>query len=155
MIRYETLMLTRTEITNDELTMLEKNIEKIVNSASGVINRFDKWGKYRLAYPVEKNDYGIYILVRYNVPAEKIASMTKELAQFFRIACSEIVMRHVNVRLDQNASEHYKKPESIETAGTGSVDFFLRQHKSDDMNGPDGLLNIDDFDDDFSLDVKA
>ncbi len=153
MIRYETLMLTRTEITNEELSMLEKNIEKIVNAANGVVVRFDKWGKYRLAYPIKKNDYGIYILVRYNVPAEKISAMTKELAQFFRIACSEIVMRHVNVRLEQDAPENYKKPESIETAGTGSVDFFLKQHKIGDV-GAD-VSNIDDFDDDFSLDAKA
>jgi small subunit ribosomal protein S6 len=153
MIRYETLMLTRTEITNEELAMLEKSIEKIVNAADGVVKRFDKWGKYRLAYPIQKSDYGIYIYIRYDVPANKIAAMTKELAQFFRIACSEIVMRHVNVRLDHDAPENYKKPESIETAGTGSVDFFLKQHKIGDM-GPEGS-SIDDFDDDFSLEAKA
>jgi small subunit ribosomal protein S6 len=152
MIRYETLMLTRPELTNEELTMLEKNIEKIVTTASGVVKKFDKWGKYRLAYSVEKNDYGIYILVRYDVPSHQVAAMVKELAQFFRIACSEIVMRHVNVRLADDAPEQYKKPESVETLGTGSVDAFLKQHKIDSMINLDDL---EDYEEESHSDVEA
>ena len=152
MIRYETLMLTRPELTNEELAMLEKNIEKIVTTATGVVKKFDKWGKYRLAYSVEKNDYGIYILVRYDVPSHQVAAMVKELAQFFRIACSEIVMRNVNVRLADDAPDHYKKPESVETLGTGSVDAFLKQHKIDSM------INLDDleeYEEETHSDVEA
>lgn len=152
MIRYETLMLTRPELTNEELAMLEKNIEKIVTTATGVVKKFDKWGKYRLAYSVEKNDYGIYILVRYDVPSHQVAAMVKELAQFFRIACSEIVMRHVNVRLADDAPDHYKKPESVETLGTGSVDAFLKQHKIDSMINLDDL---EDYEEESHSDVEA
>ncbi|MBL4587804.1 30S ribosomal protein S6 [Candidatus Babeliales bacterium] len=132
-VRYETLMLTRTEITNEEIAMLEKSIAKIVTDADGLMDKFDKWGKYRLAYPVEKNDYGVYFLARYKVPTEKVSAMVKELALFFRIKCNEIVMRHVNVRLEDNAPEQYKKPESVDTAGTASVDEFLKEHKIDSM----------------------
>ncbi len=152
MIRYETLMLTRPELTNEELAMLEKNIERIVTTATGVVKKFDKWGKHRLAYSVEKNDYGIYILVRYDVPSHQVAAMVKELAQFFRIACSEIVMRHVNVRLADDAPDQYKKPESVEMLGTGSVDAFLKQHKIDSMINLDDL---EDYEEESHTDVEA
>ncbi|PCI74261.1 30S ribosomal protein S6 [Candidatus Dependentiae bacterium] len=148
-VRYETLMLTRTEITNEEISMLEKSIEKIVTVADGTMDRFDKWGKYRLAYPVEKHDYGIYILARYTVPSEKIADMVKELAQFFRITCNEIVMRHVNVRLDDSAPDQYAKPDPVDTAGTGSVDAFLKEHKIDSM------IDLDDHKDVEKSDINS
>lgn len=155
MIRYETLMLARTEITNEELAMLEKSIEKIVTTAGGSMVAFDKWGKYRLAYQVQKNDYGIYILARYNVPANTVTAMVKELAQFFRISCNEIVMRHVDVRLPKDAPTMYKKPDSVETAGTSNVDAFLKEHKMDGMLNNSGRGRDAEMFDDADMDIEA
>ena len=65
--RYETLLLMSTDVTDDELSMIEKNFDLISSNAKGKVSRFDKWGKYRLAYPVNKSAYGVYVLVRFEL----------------------------------------------------------------------------------------
>src|SRR5690242_20300398 len=112
---YETLMLARSEITNDELSMLEKQFDKYLTDAKGKVTAFDKWGKYRLAYQVGKNDYGVYVLARYQVPGEKITNMLEELNTFLKIKCNEIVLRHVTKKL-ATASTSYNKPDAIDSA---------------------------------------
>lgn len=158
MIRYETLMLAKTELTNEEFSMLEKSIEKLVNTAKGKFSSFDKWGKFRLAYPVKKSDYGIYILARYDVPAEEIEAFSKELLSFFRIKCNELVMRHVNVRLDKSAPSLYKRPDSVEHAGSSNLDSFLKENKMDKIltgvNEETGKADIE-ADEDYDDDVQA
>ena len=129
MLRYETLILAPTEVTADELSMIESNFENLMSKSSGKVIAFDKWGKYRLSYPIKKNDYGIYILVRYEMPQEKTAAAFKELASFFKIKCHEIVMRHVTLKLDKSAPSLYKRPEPIDSNRTGNLDEFLKENK--------------------------
>jgi ribosomal protein S6 len=155
MIRYETLMLAKTELTNEEYSMLEKSIEKLVATAKGSFSGFDKWGKIRLAYPVKKSDYGIYILARYEIPAGELEAFSKELLQFFRIKCNELVMRHVNVRLAKDATSLYKRPDSVDHAsGSSNLDSFLKENKMDKilpgMNNESGRSDVmieEDYDD--------
>ena len=54
MINYETLMLARTEITDDEINALERQMDKMASSHKGKMTLFDRWGKSKLAYPVKK-----------------------------------------------------------------------------------------------------
>lgn len=129
MIRYETLMLIRSEATNDELSRLEDSVEKLVADSEGKINLFDPWGKCRLAYPVEKNDYGIYILTRYEIPKPNLDSFFKELQHLFKIKLNEVVMRNVSVLLDQDAPIDYARPDSIEGSRSGNLDAFLKENK--------------------------
>lgn len=134
MIRYETLMLAKTELTNEEFSMLEKTIEKLVTTAKGKLAGFDKWGKFRLAYPVKKSDYGIYLLARYEVPSHEIDAFSKELLSFFRIKVNELVMRHVSVRLEGDSSAAYKRPDSVDHAnGSSNLDSFLKENKMDKL----------------------
>ncbi len=67
MLRYEALMLVIPEITHDEAKALESQVESVVKNGGGATLSFERWGKYRLAYPVKRNEYGIYFLVRFEV----------------------------------------------------------------------------------------
>lgn len=132
MLRYETLMLARTEITDNDLSMLEKEFDKHVTTAKGKLTSFDKWGKYRLAYPIKKNTYGVYILVRYELPETEISSVLTELDRFFKIKCNDIVIRNVTISLKANAPTTYARPEAIE-GRSGSLDTFLKENKIDNL----------------------
>jgi ribosomal protein S6 len=129
---YETLMLARSEITNDELSMIEKHFDKYLSDAKGNVTAFDKWGKYRLAYQVVKNDYGVYVLARYQVPVDKLTHMLGELNTFLKIKCNEIVLRHVTKKL-ANASTSYNKPDAIDSARSGGLDTFLKENKMETL----------------------
>ncbi len=130
MARYETLVLVRTEATPDELAFLEKSFQDLVAKAKGTITSFDKWGKHRLAYTVQKQDFGIYILVRYEVDLSASDALMQDLKMFFRVKVSDFVMRHVNIRIADDATSNYLKPEPVESGRlVGQADAFLKENK--------------------------
>jgi small subunit ribosomal protein S6 len=127
--RYETLMLVSTDVTDDELTLIEKNFDLISSNAKGKVSRFDKWGKYRLAYPVNKSAYGVYVLVRFELPKETAPKALPEIETLLKIKCSEIVWRHVTTALRADAPQTYHKPEPVDVARTSNLDSLLKENK--------------------------
>ncbi len=127
MQRYETLLLVKTEISEDDLSMIERQIDQMVSSAEGLMETFDKWGKYRLAYPVRKNTHGIYILTRFKLPAAQASRVLKEIDQFIKIKCNDLVMRHVTAALQADAPTAYAKPDSIDASRGSSFDSYLKE----------------------------
>jgi len=112
--RYEALMLTVPELTKDETVLIEKQIDEAVRKATGSVLSFEPWGKYRLEYPVNKNDYGVYLLARFEVPRGSEA--LKDLQTMFAIKLNLIVMRHMVHALESTASLAYQRPKSLEEA---------------------------------------
>jgi small subunit ribosomal protein S6 len=127
MQRYETLLLAKTEISEDDLSMIERQIDQIVSSAQGLMETFDKWGKYRLAFPVKKNTHGIYILTRYKLPSAQASRIIHDIDQFFKIKCNELIMRHVTAVLKADAPTSYAKPDPIDVARSSSFDSYLKE----------------------------
>jgi ribosomal protein S6 len=138
MLRYETLILTRPEITEDETTKIERCFDTHLTGDNGHVTTFDKWGKLRLSYPVKGNDYGSYILVRFESTEAFITKFIKELETFFKIKCSDFVIRYVTTKLAKDAPTTYFKPEAIDSTRSASVDSFLKENKMD------GLLSLDE-----------
>ncbi|NBP14723.1 30S ribosomal protein S6 [bacterium] len=134
MNRYEILMLATPAITQDEASNVEKGIQEIVKEVKGSVISFERWGKFRLAYPVKKNDYGIYFLTRFEVPTTQPVLETIKTA--FTVKYNEIVMRHVVVKLDTKQSLEYKRPQSVEDAPVArDVDSFLRENNMEGLRG--------------------
>lgn len=148
MLQYETLILSNTHITKDELSMIEDYFDRLAANVGGRVRSFDKWGKYRLAYPVKRNDYGIYTLVRFEIPKEKISTIFKDLDSFLKIKCNEIVLRSVTIKLDPEFSLDYKRPEPV-NGRSGNLDTFLKENKME------GILNSDVSDKKKAKEVKA
>ena len=129
MRRYETLILAVPEITADESSWLELELTKMIENFKGKTLSFDRWGKYRLAYPVRKNDYGVYFLVRFELSDEKYIDFLKEKDEFFKVKAPEVAMRELTSVLDPGKSLEYQKPASLEDMPTKDVDSFLRDNK--------------------------
>jgi len=125
MFRYEILILTIPEITKDEASTLEFQIDKLINSVKGAMISFERWGKYRLAYPVRKNDYGVYFLIRFEI--EDKQSISKELNTLFSVKFSDIVMRSLVSKLEKNQSLEYQKPPSLEDTPKRHISSFLEE----------------------------
>ncbi len=133
--RYEVLMLTVPEVTQDEAKQLETELDKIVNSAKGTVLSFEKWGKYKLTYPVRSNEYGVYYLIRFATPV----ALTQKVDELFRIKLNNFVMRHVVTRLNDEGSIEYQRPKSLEEApASRDMDTFLKENKME------GLLSSGD-----------
>ena len=134
MVRYETLILSHPEILEKDEKKLQDHFEGLASSKKCELISFDKWGKYMLTYPVKKQDYGIYYLVRYSLDPQEVQKFTKELQEFFRIRCSEFVMRYLNKRLAEDAPLEYQKPLSIEAAEAEMAEAPDRRGRPYDRN---------------------
>lgn len=136
MVNYETLMLIRTEITNDEMSNLEKSLDKIISTQKGHVTLFDKWGRYRLSYPVNKQAYGIYVLVRFEAETKVLNTLFSELDTLFKIKFNELVMRHVTTKLNGSSSSVYNKPDPISShgsSGSSNLDSFIKKNKMEGL----------------------
>ena len=114
MLRYETLILSVPEITTDEISVLQSNFEALTTQFQGAIISFERWGKYKLAYPVRKHEYGVYFLTRFEVDTQQKDALLAALALFFAVKNNELVMRHVTTVLDSKKSLTYQRSQSLE-----------------------------------------
>lgn len=129
--RYEALLLTVPEITADESRTIEDHIDRIIKGVKGSIISFEKWGKYKLAYPVRKYDYGTYFLVRF----ESEAAAVEEVKSIFAVKYHELVMRNMIIQLAPKQSLVYQKPPSLEDAPARDVSTFLKENRMDGFMG--------------------
>ena len=90
---------------------------------------YDRWGKYRLAYPVKNNEYGVYFLGRFEVERTKSGELVKDLKSLFEVKYPSLVMRSMTTALAPDQSLAYHKPESLEDAPIKDVDSFIRENK--------------------------
>jgi small subunit ribosomal protein S6 len=131
MYRYEALLLTVPEITQDEFRSLESELDRLVRSAKGTLLSFERWGKFRLAYPVRRNEYGVYCLVRFELPdAQQVLDAIKSL---FSIKLHDIVMRSMISRLDFKKSLAYQRPKSLEETPSRDVGTFFKGERAGDL----------------------
>ena len=128
MLRYEALLLARPDITKDETAKLEKELDAAVKQNKATTISFDRWGKYRLAYPVRKNEYGVYFLTRFEVETENNQQLLDDIRSLMRLKQSDVVMREMITKLDPTGSLEYKRPESLEET-PADVDSFLKKNK--------------------------
>jgi small subunit ribosomal protein S6 len=131
MLRYEVLLLTVPEITKDESQSIQDLFSKTIRKAKGTMLAFDRWGKYRLAYQVRKNEYGVYFLVRFDVEQSERDALLADLTDIFVFKCNTLIMKNIIQRLEDNADLAYNRPESLEDNPQDLNDFL----KKNEMNG--------------------
>lgn len=126
MLRYEALMLAVPEITQDETKTIESQIQGVIKNAGGSTLSFERWGKYRLAYPIKRNEYGVYFLVRFE--AEEVGALLKELQSLFVMRLNDLVMRNMIISLEGKRSLEYQRPHSLEEAPPKEAGFFRERN---------------------------
>ncbi|KKR95878.1 MAG: 30S ribosomal protein S6 [candidate division TM6 bacterium GW2011_GWE2_41_16] len=115
--RYETLFLTGPYLTSGEAESIEKTLTKLISANGGRLLSYERWGKYRLAYPVKAHEFGIYFLMRFETDTLS-NDLLKEVDALFKIKLNDLVMRYVITKLDANAPLAYQRPESLEEGGS-------------------------------------
>lgn len=92
---YETMIILHP--SQDERTVapsLDKYLD-IIRKDGGTVDKVDVWGKRRLAYPINKQEEGIYIVLDLNCESESV----KELDRVLNL--SETVLRTKVLRNDK------------------------------------------------------
>ena len=95
---YEIAVLYHPDLEID-LDKAESRVTKIITDNGGKITKTDNWGKRKLAYPIKKQDFAVYVFYSAEIPGE---SVTK-IEQTFNI--TDEVIRFMISRPDFKAAE--------------------------------------------------
>lgn len=102
---YETVVIVNAALEDNQVDDTIARIEDSIKTNGGEINESEKWGRKRLAYPIQKSKSGYYAVYRYTAPSASISTIERNLK------LDETVIRFLTVMLDKKALEHYEKLE--------------------------------------------
>lgn len=101
MRHYEVAIVLHPDLEIDLENILKK-VEKIFTDLGGKINKKDNWGKKKLAYKINKQDWGIYVFYEIEIDPKK----TRDINDRLRI--TEEVIRYLIVSIED--IRYLKKP---------------------------------------------
>ena len=104
---YELLYIVNPNLEDDRVKNIIDEISNELNKYKVSIINHNLWGKKRLAYPINNNKYGIYLLLQFST--EKF-DFLKDFERF--LILDKTVIRHQLVRLEEEPA----KVEAIELA---------------------------------------
>ena len=101
---YETIYIVDPNLENSILqkTMIEIG-QELEKTKAKIINHRD-WGKKRLAYQVDKQKYGSFILLQFEI---KELSKINDFDSWLKL--NSLVLRHMTVSLDQKPDKYVDK----------------------------------------------
>jgi len=100
---YEELFIVRPNATDEEIDPLIEQLTQVVTSRGGTVEKSDKWGVRRLAYRVEKQNEGYYVLLQFTAGPDVV----KEIERRLRVA--DLVMKFITVRIDEKMKKIEKR----------------------------------------------
>lgn len=98
---YETAVIINAALDDEQIEAVVAKITGIITDGGGEISETEKWGRKRLAYTINKNRIGYYVIYRYEAPVDLIA----ELERLMKI--DESVVRFLTIRLEKEALEYF------------------------------------------------
>ena len=96
MKEYELTVVIHPDLEADLETPLTK-VRGIIEAAGGKIAREDNWGKKKLAYAIKRQEFGVYVYMDVELPADA----PLKISDTFNI--TEEVLRYLLVKVDPKA----------------------------------------------------
>lgn len=96
---YETVFIARPDLSEKQVTTVTEKFSDIVKEQGGTILKTEYWGLRNLAYLVNKNRKGHYVLIESEAPAEAVI----ELERLLRL--DEDIMRSMTLKLEEQSTE--------------------------------------------------
>jgi len=96
---YETIFIIHAELNDEEVENHIKRVDNLVTRLGGEIIKTERWGKKRLAYDVNKQRYGHYVLLR----LQGNSTILAELERHYRL--TEGIIKSLVIRLKAEPTE--------------------------------------------------
>jgi len=91
---YETMIILKPTLTDEDKEKIVENIKKIVESFEGEVVAVDNIGVRELAYPIEKFERGHYYIFYYKAPAKAVLELERQMRY------NEDILRFMTVKYD-------------------------------------------------------
>ncbi len=94
MRQFETMVLLSTDLTDEAVEEQITFFENHVNEGGGEVLNIERWGKKRLAYPINRQRHGIYYVISYKAEPATVQEIERQ------IRLKEDTWRYMTVRRD-------------------------------------------------------
>lgn len=96
---YEAVCIIKPEVGDETVKGIVEKVRDVLEKGKGTLDDVEKWGRRRLAYPIQKKNEGYYILLNFSAPPDT----AKELDRVLKL--NEDVMRHQIIRLHRKEQQ--------------------------------------------------
>jgi small subunit ribosomal protein S6 len=93
---YEVAVLYHPDLEID-LEKATSKVEKILADNKAKVTKTDNWGKRKLAYPIRKQDFAVYVFYTVDIPSENV----QKVEQTFNI--TDEIIRFLITKVDHKA----------------------------------------------------
>lgn len=100
---YESVVIFNAALEDEQIENNISRIQDTIKNNGGTIAELDRWGRKRLAYPIQKSKTGYYLILRYAAPTSLIAVLERS----FRL--DETIIRYLTIVLNKKALEGIAK----------------------------------------------
>ena len=91
---YEMVIIISPEVAEEDVPGTIDKVSEYITSNGGEVTQVDRWGKRKLAYPINRFKEGNYVLSRFKIKPGVTAELEANLKM------SETILRHMLIRLD-------------------------------------------------------
>ncbi len=119
---YENLFIVNPGYEGDTLQSIKDEFARFISENGGRIYNIEEWGKRRLAYRIDKQKYGIYILIEFAAEGPLIRELEESQS------LNDAVLNYLTVRLDSEPDMSEKRKKYIEEEEDEEYD----EHEMDD-----------------------
>lgn len=118
---YETVFIARQDLSDAQVKEITDAAEKIIKDGKGKVTKTENWGLRTLAYRINKNRKGHYVLIESDSPAPPVIELERTLR------LNENILRYMTIKLDELS----KGPSKIIDKNTSDDDSEGRPDRGD------------------------
>ena len=94
--QYELVYVMNPDAGEEAVNGLHAQVEEIITTRAGQIDKTDNWGRRRLAYEIDRHKEGIYVLELFTGPGEIVGELDR------RLKVADNILRYLIVRVDED-----------------------------------------------------
>ena len=93
--KYELGLIVRADLEEDALQAEWDRVKALLDRFGAVVEKEDKWGRRKLAYPIAKKTEGIYTFITYTAPSSTPLEVES------RLRLMENVLRFLTINMNE------------------------------------------------------
>ena len=113
---YESIFILRASLTDEETSAVMEKMQKALEKLEATIVKAENWGKKKLAYEIDHERRGAYVLLQFESAQGNVVS---ELERLYRLEDS--VIKFLTVRVEEEALQTAAAGQTVATGKAESI----------------------------------
>ena len=112
---YEVLFIINPNVEEKDVDALVTQLSDIATNQGAHVAKIDRMGRRRLAYPIQKSNEGIYVVLTLEGTGSEIAELER------RMRVTDVIIRYITVRIDEDLkrAEKFRSRRAARMAASG------------------------------------